>query len=449
MRDAFELEDKLTLWMNFLRIFISSTGRDQSFVDELSEFLRQQNHQVDSWSTTPANARSVLEILDEKSQEADLFIIVWGRYSSQSRNAENELLAIKMLVDTDESKSMFPVVLDDVAVPIELSRYLFLKMDRKAPNFGAILSSLKRLETVNDETAISANRAPLSPDITHLQKAHQDGKLTLVCGAGISIGANIPPWNTLLDRLLDAMLKRLVAGKSDMAAARSELRDIRENSSLIAGRYLKNVLKGDFQEEVRKALYKDSDQSCSAIDAIVELARPKRGKAHLDSVISFNFDDLLERNFRSASIEHKPIFSEGSRSDSTELPIFHVHGYLPKSGKLNKNNQIVFSEDSYHDQFVDPFSWSNLTQLNKFTQNTCLFVGLSMTDPNLRRLLDVAIRRDGDTGARHYAVLKRNSDSSKNRMMESLREQDAASLGVSILWVDEFEDIPKLIRSLA
>jgi hypothetical protein len=113
-----------------------------------------------------------------------------------------------------------------------------------------------------------------------------------------------------------------------------------------------------------------------------------------------------------------------------------------------KDSKIVFSEDSYHDQFVDPFSWSNLTQLNKFTQNSCLFVGLSMTDPNLRRLLDVAKRRDGKGGNRHYVILKRSSDSSRNRMMESLREQDAASLGISILWVDEFGEIPRLIKSI-
>jgi hypothetical protein len=72
---------------------------------------------------------------------------------------------------------------------------------------------------------------------------------------------------------------------------------------------------------------------------------------------------------------------------------------------LHKENQIVFSEDSYHDQFVDPFSWSNLTQLNKFTQNTCLFIGLSMTDPNLRRLLDVAVRRDGEGGKLSYSPM--------------------------------------------
>lgn len=432
-----------------MKIFISYTAKDQDIASELSKVLSKLGHSLELLSTTQASGRSIFELLNENMKMADVFVLLWGRQSSGLKGAIAELTAIKMLVDTDESKHMIPVVIDDAPIPIELSSYNVARLDRNKPDYTSITLAINNLGAPIGSVDISKNSKPGQPNIDALRKANQDGKLTLVCGAGISIGAKIPPWNILLGRLLDAMLRRLTTGKSDMAAARSELEGIRENSSLIAGRYLKNVFKDDFQEEVRTALYQDSDQTCEIIEAIVELARPKRGKAHLDSIISFNFDDLLEQNFKTASIEHKAIFSEGSRSASTELPIFHVHGYLPKSGKLNRSNQIVFSEESYHDQFVDPFSWSNLTQLNKFTQNTCLFVGLSMTDPNLRRLLDVATRRDASGDKRHYAVLKRSSNSSRNRMMESLREQDAASLGITILWVNEFDEIPTLIQSLS
>ncbi len=431
-------------------IFLSYTNGDSEFASILSEYLLSQGHEIANWeyNRPTATGKSVLDLIGEKMQAAELFIVIWSHQSNRSRRAADELLAIKMLVDTDDSKFIIPIILDNAKPPLELLQYLFIRLDRKSPDFSSIGEELLLLRDQIDLNDSNTSKKPQSPNLEPLRSAHQEGKLTLVCGAGISIGANIPPWNTLLDRLLDAMLTRLISGKSDFAAARSELNDIRENSSLIAGRYLKNVLKDDFQEEVRKSLYENSLKTCPIIDAIVDLSRPKRGKAHLESIISFNFDDLLEQNLKTASIDHKPIFTEGSRSSSTELPIFHVHGYLPKTGKLNKNNQIVFSEDSYHDQFIDPFSWSNLTQLNKFTQNTCLFVGLSMTDPNLRRLLDVAMRRDGQGGKRHFAILKRSIDSSKNRLMESLREQDAASLGITIIWVDDFDDIPVLIRAL-
>ena len=432
-----------------MKIFISSNPRDQEFVGALVQFLLKQGHEVEPTTASASSANSILKIISKRVKEADLFIVVWSRYTRQSQNAMHELKAIKTLADTVETKNLLPILLDATIPPPEFSRYPIVFMDRERPSFTRLRSLLNENEFPHPANLPVEDRQADKLDTVALKNAHQDGKLTLVCGAGVSIGADIPPWSILLDRLLNEMLKRLVSEKTDIDAARTELQDIRENSSLIAGRYLKSVLKDDFQEEVRKALYKESKETCDVLKSIVELARPKRGKAHLDSIISFNFDDLLEQNFKSASIEHKPIFSEGSRNGPTELPIYHVHGYLPQKGKLSKKNEIVFSEDSYHDQFVDPFSWSNLTQLNKFTQNTCLFVGLSMTDPNLRRLLDVAMRRDGEGGARHFAILKRSSNSSKNRMMESLREQDAASLGISILWVNEYEEIPKLITGLA
>lgn len=434
-----------------MRIYISSSSATSGLAKTLTTVLTDAGHKVSNSSTAKLNNReNTLTRLVSVLKNADVFISVRNDIAStRDKYTLVEQQTIKMLVDTDESKHMILTGMAPYHVPISLKNYPSIEIESVRPNFDELLKTIEMLSTTPpSENGIITRKAQFQ-NLEQLQNAHLEGKLTLVCGAGISIGAKIPPWSTLLDRLITAMLRKLAPDENKLDAAMSELNDIRDNSSLIAGRYLKNVLQDDFEEEVRKALYQDSKETCDIIDAIVELARPQRGRAHLESIISFNFDDLLEQNFKKSSIVHKPIHSEGSRCGASELPIFHVHGYLPKQGKLDKNSKIVFSEDSYHDQFVDPFSWSNLTQLNKFTQNTCLFVGLSMTDPNLRRLLDVAKRRDGKGDNRHFVVLKRNPNSSRNRMMESLREQDAASLGISILWVEEYDEIPNLIKSIA
>jgi len=133
------------------------------------------------------------------------------------------------------------------------------------------------------------------------------------------------------------------------------------------------------------------------------------------------------------------------------FPFYHVHGYLPRSGRIPADSEMVFSEDAYHSQFIDPFSWSNLIQLTKLTQNTCLFVGISLTDPNMRRLLDVAWRKNHDKKRSHY-IIKRNpflSDGVLDEVSKLLEEQDANALGLNVAWVKEWHEIPLFLNAIA
>jgi hypothetical protein len=185
--------------------------------------------------------------------------------------------------------------------------------------------------------------------------------------------------------------------------------------------------------------------------------------------VNFNFDNLIEQNLEQNKIKHRAIFKEGQRSSPTELPVFHVHGYLPRDSEPDPSAEIVFSEDTYHSKFIDPFSWSNLIQLNQLNQNTCLLVGLGMTDPNLRRLLDVAMRKNPEKTLDHFIFKKRydvtdlahhingwkdleNADEHAlklTRMAEILEERDCNNLGLNVIWVREFGEIPAVIQSIA
>ena len=75
--------------------------------------------------------------------------------------------------------------------------------------------------------------------------------------------------------------------------------------------------------------------------------------------------------------------------------------------KLDNRNKITFSEDFYHQLYTDVYCWSNIVQIDKFTNNTCLFIGISLTDPNLRRLLDVAKKLRGNKSTPHYIIKER------------------------------------------
>jgi hypothetical protein len=225
------------------------------------------------------------------------------------------------------------------------------------------------------------------------------------------------------------------------------------SSALILGKYLKNTLGKDFSRTTRDALYAKSAKSSALLDAIVDLARPRREGKALDSIVTFNFDALIEENLSIAKVPNVSIYTESIKHQPHQLPVYHVHGFLPRKGKIPDTTEIVFSEDAYHGQFLDPFSWSNLIQLTKYTQNTCLFVGVSLTDPNLRRLLDVSSRKSTDKAKSHYILKKLpdlgGGDDKLNSLARLLEEQDANVLGINVLWVRTYDEMPNLLGSLA
>lgn len=148
------------------------------------------------------------------------------------------------------------------------------------------------------------------------------------------------------------------------------------------------------------------------------------------------------------SIKFSVVYDEGIKYKSEEIPIYHVHGYLPKS-KTIKNHNLVFSEDGYHTQFIDPYSWSNLIQLYKYMNNSCLFIGVSLSDPNLRRILDISKRKNGDGINKHFIIKKMPSqESSVYDLQIQLEEQDALMLGLNVIWVSDFDECSEILGKL-
>jgi hypothetical protein len=119
-------------------------------------------------------------------------------------------------------------------------------------------------------------------------------------------------------------------------------------------------------------------------------------------------------------------------------PIYHMHGFLKfyRSDRKDDDEEIrcVFTEAEYYDFFNRPNSIFNYTFLYLFREFNCLFVGMSMTDENIRRLLHYSTsehrQRALERGVaspdrialRHFAILKRSGSAKINELTDiSLR----------------------------
>jgi len=466
-----------------MRVFFSCATEDQAVCDRIEKFLFEEEaggkQTVVEFDHSPATFTSEIDKLIRRS---DCALAIISEHSFRSAPVQSEFSLLGLHKIANPEWPVFPIRLDKSAVP---SYFEQLQVTDLSDDFEARLEELQarmfelphseelveeehrgapsksrkavtetaRRSTKADTKREAANIDHRTSQVNALKTTLRSGRLTLVCGAGLSVEAGIPVWNDLLLKLLEKMMEKLARAHSlDVAKLTAvKFQKYAGTSSLILGKYLKNFLKDDFPNEVRDVLYQSKPTTCKLIEGVVQLSRPQRDGHALDSIINFNFDCLIEEQLEASGIPAKAIFSESISHGSNTLPVYHVHGFLPRTGEIPHESALVFAEDAYHTQFLDAFSWSNLIQLNKLTQNVCLFIGVSLNDPNMRRLLDVAWRKNPNKELGHYMIKKRPSgtDEVVCKISQVLEEQDANTLGLNVIWIDDYEEITEILSDLA
>ncbi|SFB31125.1 SIR2-like domain-containing protein [Flavobacterium swingsii] len=449
------------------KVFISHSTQDKKFVRFLASKLNEDGIQTWIDDKELAIGDNIAEKINYTISKIDYFIIVLSKSSVNSKWVNFELSATRLNEISKNQNIILPILIEDCEIPYSLSNRLFLDFRYSFDDsYQKLLNALNSNSTKNyQETDRAIDKfEPHSYEfqIKNLQEEYDNGNLTLFCGAGISYDAGIPTWNTLLKSLLKAVYD----GNHDIPDIDTRLANLFQKrinvSPLILAQYLKTLLGKKFTSTVRDTLYKECNDLSKTVDSISELSRQKRNRKPLKAIITFNFDDLIEEKLTKDKIDHKSIFSEGERFKDVEIPIYHPHGFLPRRKVLNNKNEIVFSEDAYHSQFIDAFSWGNLVQLNHLNNSTCLFIGISLTDPNMRRLLDVSIRKNGKAEKNHYIIKKRYKieelypenekikivDKKVIPVLESIEEQDANNLGFNVIWINDFKEIPQILLEI-
>jgi hypothetical protein len=263
-----------------------------------------------------------------------------------------------------------------------------------------------------------------------LRAAYDRGDLVLYLGAGVSVGSELPTW----EHLVAAMYFRALTTDSShreitraypnylLGIAKWYL-DQRRSAMDISARkirafYERENKKREFIVDLRSTLYTamldpggypayDSPAMLDrnrTLQAIAELcARSEPGKKGVRAIVTYNYDNLLEMATETR-VDAMPVWKATTRIRAGRLPIYHVHGYVPLDGAGSTPNELIFSEEQFNEAANDPYHWSNVVQLQHMSGSVGLTIGLSLTDRNMRRLLDVA--RSTPLPPRMYAVVR-------------------------------------------
>lgn len=327
-------------------------------------------------------------------------------------------------------------------------------------------------------------------NIQQVHSAFSRNQLSLFIGAGVSKSASLPDWQTLIKKLNGEVVKKISKDKGKWAIANRNFKDdeyemltevlthLNSDGSSISNAHFFELMLLEKQNEnlscyIRSALYDREEKRyySEQLEWIAKLCIPEKNNG-IRSVITFNFDDLLEQNLRSYTVKAKAIFKEDVEISPDYLPIYHVHGYLPQHDRTYDNedgNLIVFSEKAYHTVYTDAYSWSNIIQLYTLKENVCLFIGISFTDPNMRRLLDIASRRNNKV--KHFALMERKDLENAEELLgkdlmnkvnkqsaslletflndiHSFKELEFKKMGIQIIWYNNHDEIPEIIKKI-
>jgi len=164
-------------------------------------------------------------------------------------------------------------------------------------------------------------------------------------------------------------------------------------------------------EAVRRKLgARDYDD---ALEEIFRDPRLKPTKRHLliaqipwTAVITTNYDKLIEQAYALTGRNIPPTYTFDSSPDLISAVSHNRFFVLKVHGDIDRKGTIVLSERDYRDLiYRSPGYRAALNTL--FITRTVLFVGASLTDPDITLVLESVSESFAGKGPRHYALLPR------------------------------------------
>lgn len=251
--------------------------------------------------------------------------------------------------------------------------------------------------------------------------------LTIFVGAGVGTEIGLPTWPQLVRRLVsDAVAgSKGKAWRRPLSAEDAAVVDrlLERESLLSAATIAKARLGNRFQGSLQRALYgrtwgdgtlyvPESGSQYGHLQSTTVEAAAAVYKAFLEHstgrwschLVTTNYDLSLEEALAAAGIDADPWFNDADPDEESGLDhvVRHLHGVLTEEERLSN---VVLTEADYHQAGADALSWQESYLRRRLNESTMLFVGTSLSDPDILSILfrsaeyrsrAVALLVDGD-----------------------------------------------------
>lgn len=213
--------------------------------------------------------------------------------------------------------------------------------------------------------------------------------LSILVGAGASAPAGLPTWERLVTRLIsegsgretDKVAQRLIDTQGYLLAAEAAFEP--EAESLERRKKVAAALYGS---PGRRRFYPSRLHQAVAKLALCSLERGNQVE-----LFTTNYDGLLEEAVNEALGDGGPACQPRCRWRNPRrpdvVPVHHIHGYLDAEDETADSDDVVVGSLDYERIAQASWDWPGEELGAALAKGPILFVGTSLTDPNLLRIL--------------------------------------------------------------
>lgn len=230
-----------------------------------------------------------------------------------------------------------------------------------------------------------------------IERFSQSEQMTLIVGAGVSRESELPGWDTLIRRLLARVYVKTHNSPPPGAAELWVEETCKTHGVVAAAEIVEAFASTQLADWVDRALYEPDKKAAGALfqgkpgkgrapgpiaDQIAGLRRQYRTRVQ---VVTTNYDKLIETALRNNGFTSVHARVSDAPSPTGFVVVNHLHGYLHN---IEGRDKLVLTESHYLKlQTADETPWQESLMKTALRESDCLFIGASLTDPNLIRYL--------------------------------------------------------------
>ena len=232
-----------------------------------------------------------------------------------------------------------------------------------------------------------------------IYKAINNNSFGIYVGAGLSVGAGLPNWKTLLEDLI----KMIEAETSTPKDRVNELRKLINDPTkyLLLAEEIRESLSDDLNIYIKE---KFDDRGIKPTKAH-ELAVSLKSKF----VVTTNYDTLLEKAFIKTHLEEFPNVLTYEDASAINYNLWNDEYFILKAHGDAKNapKNIVLTEKDYRKIIHQTYGYQSVLH-TIFSSCTILFLGASLTDPELLLLLGFIHNIFHGGSPHHFALMDKD-----------------------------------------